>query len=186
MNIPFDVTGKKFESKRLIFRPFEEKDLNDFYEYSSVPGIQETAGRRSHDSIDVSKHALSKLMERKNTFAIVLKENGKVIGTLCFHGSWSSSNESYKHLKAKELGCVISTEYQGRGMATEVAFAAIDYGFNTIGLDAVAIAHISENAASKKIAEKCGFKYIETGVYHSKELGKTFDDIRHILIRDSL
>ena len=44
MNAPFDVTGIRLETERLILREFTYDDLDDFFEYASVPGTGEAAG----------------------------------------------------------------------------------------------------------------------------------------------
>jgi len=185
MDIPFDVTGKILETERFILRPFEATDLNDFYAYASVPGVGEGAGWKAHDSIEASWGILKGFIEKRANFALYHKEDKKVIGSVGLHGSWTSRNESYKHLKAKEIGYMVAKDYWGRGLATEAVKFIVEYGFNTLGLDAFGIAHFAENVQSRRVAEKCGFTYIETGVYFAKQLNKHFDDIRHIKIKES-
>ena len=84
------------------------------------------------------------------------------------HGLWTNRNDEYKHFKAKEIGCVIANDCWGQGLAAEAVNAVIAYGFNTLGLEALGIAHIAGHAPSQRIAEKCGFTYIETKAYFSK------------------
>jgi len=182
MDIPFDVTGIEIETERLLLRPFAEADLEDFYAYASVPGVGEGAGWPHHESIETSRGILQGFLEKKDNFALFHKADKKVIGSLGLHSSWTSRNDQYKHLKAKEIGYVLAKSHWGQGLAPEAVKAVTSYGFNTLGLDAFGIAHFGENAASRRVAEKCGFTYIETGEYFSKQLQKKYDDIRHILI----
>ena len=44
MQTPFDTTNIKIETDRLLLRAFTQDDLNDFFEYASVPGVGEMAG----------------------------------------------------------------------------------------------------------------------------------------------
>lgn len=44
MNLEFKINGKVLETERLILRPFKLEDLDDFYEYASVPDVGERAG----------------------------------------------------------------------------------------------------------------------------------------------
>ena len=44
MNAPIDAADIHIETERLILRPWRESDLQDFYEYASVPGVGEMAG----------------------------------------------------------------------------------------------------------------------------------------------
>ena len=44
MNAPIDAANIRIETERLILRSWRESDLQDFYEYASVPGVGEMAG----------------------------------------------------------------------------------------------------------------------------------------------
>ena len=44
MDVQIDVSTMMIETDRLMLRPFEEGDLDDFYAYASVPGVGEMAG----------------------------------------------------------------------------------------------------------------------------------------------
>ncbi|MCL2839900.1 MAG: GNAT family N-acetyltransferase [Defluviitaleaceae bacterium] len=183
MNIPFDVTGIQIETERLLLRPFEVSDLVDFNAYASVPGVGEGAGWEHHKTLEASQAILQSFLENKDNFAMYHKGDKKVIGSLGLHSGWSSRNETYKHLKAKELGYVLSKDYWGQGLTPEAVNAVVKYCFSQLGLEALAIAHSPSNTASRRAAEKCGFTYIETGKYFSKLLQKEIDDIRHIIIK---
>ena len=57
---------------------------------------------------------LQSFISEKNVFAIVYKENNKVIGSLGLHESWANDESDYAHLKIKEIGYVLSKAYWGR------------------------------------------------------------------------
>lgn len=44
MDIQIDISNIILETERLILRQWKESDLEDFYEYASVPGVGEMAG----------------------------------------------------------------------------------------------------------------------------------------------
>ena len=52
MDIPINIENTVIETERLILRPWQEADLDDFYAYASVPGVGEMAGWAHHQSID--------------------------------------------------------------------------------------------------------------------------------------
>ena len=186
MDIPFDSSGIVIEAKRLILRPFEAADLVDFNAYAKIPGVGERAGWHHHRSMEESAEILNSFLENKSNFALYHKADKKVMGSLGLHAGWISRNEKYKHLKAKEIGYVVAKDYWGMGLATEAVKAMTSHGFTELGFEAFGIAHFAENTASRRVAEKCGFVYIETGKYYSKQLDKHFDDIRHILLNKIL
>ena len=82
MNAEFKINGKVLETERLILRPFQSSDLDDFYEYASVEGVCEMAGWPHHENIDKSREILNGFISEDKTFAIYSKENGKVVGSL--------------------------------------------------------------------------------------------------------
>ena len=82
MIAPVDVTNVHIETDRLLLRAWQETDLEDFYEYAKVDGVGQMAGWLPHLSMDESKTILGFFIEQKKTFALELKENGKVIGSL--------------------------------------------------------------------------------------------------------
>lgn len=44
MNVNTDISNVTLETKRLILRPFQIYDLDDFYEYAKVDGMGQMAG----------------------------------------------------------------------------------------------------------------------------------------------
>ena len=82
MNANFKLNGIRLETERLILRPFQPNDLRDFNEYASVEGVGERAGWKHHETMEESERILEHFIEEDKTFAIVFKENNKVIGSL--------------------------------------------------------------------------------------------------------
>lgn len=183
MDIQIDITDTVLETRRLILRPWEESDLEDFYAYASVEGVGEMAGWRHHESIEVSRSILEDFMSHKNVFALVHRESGRAIGSLGLHPSWANEDEAYRDLKVKEIGYVLSREYWGQGLMPEAVRAVIGFCFDTCGLDALTVGHFSVNGQSKRVIEKCGFQFVKESRYHAKQLGKDFDDMKYILLR---
>jgi RimJ/RimL family protein N-acetyltransferase len=62
------------------------------------------------------------------------------------------------------LGYALAPEVWGKGYATEAALAAIEAGFAlTDAVEMLATAHV-ENAASRRVLDKCGFTHQGTGL----------------------
>lgn len=163
MDIPIDIANTVIETERLKLRAFTEADLQDLYDYASVPGVGEMAGWPHHESVETSKRVLRSFIEGKEVLAVYHKSDRKVIGSIGIHKSWASEDEAYKGLKVKELGFVLSKDYWGRGLMPEAVRAVIEYGFKTLGLDAFTCDHFAENSRSRRVIEKCGFKFVKRG-----------------------
>ena len=175
-----DISKTVLETERLILRPFEPGDLNDFFTYASVPGVGEMAGWPHHETIETSKMILDDFMEHKNVFALFHKEDGKVIGSLGFHDSWANYDEDYKDKRICEIGYVLSKAYWGQGLMPEAVKAAMEYGYREMALDIIAVCHFTDNMQSRRVIEKSGFLPVSTGIFHAKQLGKAFEEIRYM------
>lgn len=159
MNAAFEVSGVVLETQRLILRPFEPGDLQDFYAYASVKGVGEMAGWRHHESTETTQKILDGFIAEGKTFAIVLKETGKVIGSLGVekYGAEEALTE-FAPYKGRELGFVLSREHWGKGLMPEAVRAVADYLFNDLDLDFLTCGHYDFNVQSKRVQEKCGFR----------------------------
>lgn len=159
MNAVFKINGIQIETDRLLLRAFKQSDLDDFYEYASVEGVGEMAGWRHHQSKEESQKILDSFISQDKTFAVVLKENNKLIGSLGIeeYGMESKLSE-FKEYKGREIGYVLSKDYWGKGIMPEAVKAIIDYLFNVSDLDFLICGYYLFNSQSKRVQEKCGFK----------------------------
>ena len=159
MNATFQINGLVIETERLLLRPFAPSDLCDFYEYASVEGVGEMAGWKHHESIAKSQEILDIFIKEDKTFAIVLKENNKVIGSLGIekYGMEHALTEFDGYI-GREIGYVLSKSYWGKGLMPEAVRAIIRYLFDDLHFDFLLCGYYDFNIQSKKVQEKCGFK----------------------------
>jgi len=183
MDIKIDLTNIVIETNRLILRYWEESDLSDFYTYASVDGVGEMAGWRHHESIEDSVGILRHFINEKDVFAIVHKVDKKVIGSLGLHYSWANDEAEYKDLKTKEIGYVLSKDYWGQGLIPEAVMAVIDYCFKQLDVDALTCGHFSTNNQSRRVIEKSGFIFMKHSEFYAKQLQRSIDDLKYILLR---
>ena len=159
MNAKFKINGLTLETNRLILRPFKESDLYDFNEYASVEGVGEMAGWKHHETIEKTQEILDLFMKQDKTFAVVWKENNKVIGSLGVeeYGMEEILSEFF-HYRGREIGYVLSKDYWGKGIMPEAVGAVIEYLFNVLELDFLTCGYYDFNSQSKRVQQKCGFK----------------------------
>lgn len=181
MDVTIDVSELRIETERLILRGWKEHDLDDFFEYASVEGVGEMAGWKHHETIETSKLILNEFILGKDIFAIVLKENQKVIGSLGLHYSWANEDDNYSMFNIKEIGYVLSKDYWGKELMPEAVNAVIEFCFNDLNIDALTCGHFQINNQSKRVIEKCGFTFIKDSEYLAEQLQKTFLDKKYIL-----
>jgi RimJ/RimL family protein N-acetyltransferase len=57
-----------------------------------------------------------------------------------------------------QAACWTHPSHRGRGVASTALAAAVRFGFGALGLPKIGYQHQVENAGSRRVAEKCGFK----------------------------
>ncbi len=167
MIAPVDVTDIRIETDRLILRAWQETDLEDFYEYAKVDGVGQMAGWLPHKDREESAKILGFFIRDKKTFALELKENGKVIGSLGLEEREGEPLVPEKSM-GREIGYAISKDYWGRGLTPEAVKAVIDYCFRELDFDWLTCGHFVWNHQSRRVVEKCGFQYIKDVVHHTR------------------
>ena len=173
MNASIDVTNIRIETPRLILRLWEKSDTQDLFEYASVPGVGEMAGWSHHQSIEESASILDIFIEQKKTFAIVLKENNKVIGSLGVENVKEEPEISHE-LLGREIGYVLSKDYWGNGLMPEAVRAVMEYCFRELNYDYLTCAHFVQNDQSRRVIEKRGFRYLKD-IKHETRYGTVED-----------
>ena len=174
MNAEINISNVILETDRLILRTWELKDLDDFFEYASVEGVGEKAGWEHHKSKDKSLEILKMFIEEKKVFAIVLKENQKVIGSIGIEELSEELDKDLDNLLGRELGYVLNKDYWNKGIMKEAVSKVVDYCFNTLKLNFLMASYFNHNIASKKVLENLNFKFykdiiIETRYNNIKE-----------------
>jgi len=181
MNKPIDITGVTLTTERLTLRPWRESDLHDFYEYASVDGVGQMAGWKPHRSMEESQEILTRFIAGKKIFA--LEHRGKVIGSLGVHDYNETQHPGYGELTGAEIGYVLSKAYWGRGLMPEAVKAVIDWLFCEVQLDFIICGHFVQNRQSRRVIEKCGFRYVKTVPFETR-LGTTETALDYLLRRD--
>lgn len=145
-------------TERLILRTIKNTDAKDIYEYSKQENVGVNAGWKPHESIEETKEIMDMIFTGKEgVFGIVLKNTGKIIGSIGLIDDPKRENP-----KVKMLGYALSEDYWGIGIMTEAAKAIIKFGFNELNIDMISAYCYPHNKRSKAVLEKCGFIYEAT------------------------
>ena len=111
-------------------------------------------------TIDVLKAAYTEMLngclnhpDQWDWYAIWMIElkDGTHIGELCFKGLSEDG--------VAEIGYGISYEYKNNGYATEAVNAVLEWAFSHPNVTAIEAETDSDNIASKRVLEKCGFAF---------------------------
>ena len=158
MNAKVDISGVRLETERLILREWNLQDLEDFFEYASIPEVGPMAGWPPHENKEISLEILKRFINGKKTFAIVYKENNKTIGSLGIeeYGLEDKLTEFIPY-QGRSIGYVLSKDYWGKGLIPEALKEVINYCFNDLNYDFLLSGHFDFNHRSCRVQEKCGF-----------------------------
>lgn len=166
---------KALETERLILRPFELNDLDDFYEYCSMSTVGPNAGWAVHKSRDDSLNIIKNFIEKDDVLALYHKRDKKVVGSVGLHQKKKENGDDYY-----EIGYVLSTPYEGRGLMTEAVRRVLDYAFIDAGIEEIYVCHFVENHKSRRVVEKCGFEYLDYIDYETVNYGKRLSRLYHL------
>lgn len=168
------------ETERLRLRSWTLEDLDDFYEYAKSLEVGPDAGWKPHACKEESEKILRSFIENDDIWAIELKENSKVIGSVGLHKDTSRSG-----INSKMLGYVLSKVYWGQGIMPEAVKAVIKYAFEEERLELISVQHFRFNSKSKRVIEKCGFKY-EGTLRKGRKLfnGKVVDLVCYSMLKE--
>ncbi|HBC41877.1 MAG TPA: GNAT family N-acetyltransferase [Pseudanabaena sp.] len=151
------------QTPRLILRKITIEDAEDIFAYASDPQVTMYTLWEHHQSIKDTYEYLNNIAfqiyrsGKGMEWGIVEKESGKLIGTCSLHAEPI-------HRRA-ELGYVLARDYWGQGLMTEVAKAAIAFGFHVMHLLRIQGYCAVENVGSAKVLEKSGMHF--EGILHN-------------------
>ena len=158
---------KEINTERLILRPWQESDAEALYKYAQDPAIGPIAGWPPHTSVEDSLNIIRTVFAAPETYAVELKQTGEPVGSIGImfgdglHSAEMQENEA-------EIG------YWGQGLIPEAVRRLMQRCFEDLGINAIWCGYYDGNTKSRRVMEKCGFRF------HHTEEGKTspLGDIR--------
>lgn len=162
-----------FETENLILKKMGYNDINDLFEMRRDPRMNEYTDTKPDENINETRIYIDKMNKGVDDdkwiiWAIQYKESNKVIGSISI---WNINRDQM----IGELGYGIIPDYQGRGLMKEALSSVIEYGFNTMNLNALDAYTEENNLKSINLLKRCGFLevnrvddegYFSKRVYH--------------------
>ena len=145
------------ETERLILRSWDLADSKDLYEYAQSELVGPNAGWKPHKSVAESQEVIKMFIDNNDVYAIELKSENKIIGSIGIHER--CPDDKLSELNQREIGYVLNPKYWGNGYIPEAVKYVIQYCFEEMKLDVIWCGHFDFNKNSKRVNEKCGFKY---------------------------
>ena len=147
------------ETERLILRNFKQEDIDDYFEIVSQEDVLPKMGIKLYSSKEQALERLILESAQPLRFAIVLKENNKVIGNISLN---QPKAERYTNIeldeRTKELGYFLSHDYWGKGIMAEAGIGLLKYAFSQLGVTKIVCGTKILNNQSIRVQEKIGLK----------------------------
>lgn len=153
LRIPWDI----LETDRCVIRETTVSDLDAFYEIYSDPGItrfmEDLMERSEEEKYTENYRDLIYDIYGHGIWTVILRETGEVIGR--------AGLDERAGFTTPELGFMIGTKWQRRGLALEVCEGILRRAAEE-GMDSVMSLTEKENTASVSLLEKLGFSAEDT------------------------
>ena len=158
MNHPAHASGSDvLMTQRLILRRWNQKDAEDLYRYASDADVGPIAGWPPHKNPDESRAVIRDVLNGREAYAICLKEDRKAIGAieLKLNGHTDLTDRDDEC----EMGYWLGKPFWGRGIVPEAVTEMLRRAFEDIGMQKVWVGYYEGNSKSKRVQEKCRFRF---------------------------
>jgi RimJ/RimL family protein N-acetyltransferase len=149
------------ETARVRLRQLDDGDVERLVALNSDPEVMRYLGgapaprEEAEAGVARTKMYRERYGGRLGVFTAELRATGAFMGW--FH--LRPERTKLDDVKNLELGYRLRKEFWGRGCATEVSLALIDKAFGELGAETVFAVTDAENAASRRVMEKCGLSF---------------------------
>ncbi|QGX90901.1 N-acetyltransferase [Tatumella sp. TA1] len=150
----------RLTTSRLLLRPVSALDADSLFRIYGDPATNTFNPAGPYPNIDHARDVLARWLKHWEDYgfgdwAISLKDNPeRIIG---FGGI---SIRTYADIPMNNLGYRFSTESWGKGLATELANYAVNYGFNELKLPEISATVRANHKVSQKVLINAGLRYI--------------------------
>ena len=145
------------ETERLILRRWEKNDAESLYEYAKDPDVGPIAGWPAHRSIEESRDVIKNVFNGKEAYAICLKTDNRAIGAIEL--KLNGHTDMTERDDECELGYWLGKPFWGQGIVPEAVKEMLRHAFEDLGIKTVWVGYYEGNIKSKRVQEKCGFRY---------------------------
>ena len=149
------------ETERLRLRPWRETDAETLYRYAQDPAVGPMAGWAPHRSVEESRAIIRTVFSAPEVYAAALRESDEPVGAIGLHFAETVHTAEIGGREA-EIGYWIGRPFWGRGLIPEAVRAMQRRAFEELGLQALWCGWYDGNDRSRRVQEKCGFRYHHT------------------------
>ncbi|MEP0889287.1 GNAT family N-acetyltransferase [Leptolyngbya sp. PL-A3] len=156
-------------SDRLLFRPFTQSDASLIYELDSDPDTMQFISKGKATPLErIEQEILPRWLTHYDQplpigmWATYESKSEAFIGWMCIKPD--------RFIPEMELGYRFKRPFWGKGYATEGSKLLINQAFTVGGLDRLTAHTLEYNHRSRRVMEKCGFRFQYSFVYDEEVL----------------
>jgi ribosomal-protein-alanine N-acetyltransferase len=170
-----------FTTKRLRVRPIELTDARALFEIRSNPKVREPYAQEPATWKKTQAWLRDRVADRKRRRSIywvfTLRGSDMAIGSCCF---WNFDPA----FRTAEIGYELHPDHWRTGIMTEALPPIISFGFQEVGLNRMEGCPLAENAPSRRLLLRLGFKYegkLRERIFFR---GRNLDQVYYGLLRE--
>lgn len=148
------------ETKRLLFRHWEDSDAEELYRWAKDPAVGPPAGWNPHTSVENSRDIIKEFLSDEETYALILKSTGLPVGSIGL--KTGSATDLTDEPDEAEIGYWLAVPYWGHGLMSEAVKELTRHAFEDLAMKRLWCGYYEGNRKSWRVQEKCGFIYHHT------------------------
>ena len=172
----------ELRTARLILRGWRDDDRAPFAALNADPAVVEYLGpARDRAASDALLDAIVEGWDSNGfgLWAVEREEDRSFIGFI----GLSRPSFDAAFTPAVEVGWRLARHAWGHGYATEAARAALDFGFETVGLDEIVSFTVPANIRSRAVMKRIGMQHDASDDFDHPRLPEDHPLRRHVLYR---
>jgi [ribosomal protein S5]-alanine N-acetyltransferase len=149
------------QTGRFRLRPFRISDVDDIWPIVSDPEFPKMMSWHAHKQRAETVGFIERVnrgIEENTNMVWAIEHQGRASGSIGLHDiQWES--RAWR-LDRGELGFWLAPALWGKQIMSEAAREVVHWGFKTLGLHKITVGCFEENAASRRVIDKLGFRYV--------------------------
>lgn len=153
------MEANTIKSPRICLRRWREEDAAILFRLAAEPELGKRAGWPAHQSVEESCRVIRNYFMNHETWAIELSSTNELIGCV----GYLLYDRSHLNIGVSEaeVGYWIGKTYWNNGYATEALHLLVEHCFAEKHFSVLWGNHFTDNPASGRVMEKCGFVEVE-------------------------
>lgn len=155
------------QTARLTLEPITEQHYEGLRKLNSDPLVMHFLNGGTPETEEATRAMIARVMTAwaawgYSWWALIASDSGELVGAACL-----------QHLdrdpaKPREIGWRLASEAWGKGYASEAARAIVEFAFEVVGADELYAVADPDNAASIKVMERLGMRYVGIETYYDE------------------